>query len=336
MAKTLIKEFMDTHGTDLKPVDKKVLQLLMKDVLVPTEEQDEPEHALFSPSASKQWLNCPGSLEMEEDIEEETSFAAEEGTFYHNLMEELFLGASLEYVLEKAKNDTMRDAILFAHETVNNFPEVVFFAEQKVHLTEDCWGTADLVLWDKANKSLRILDFKYGLYPVDAEDNTQLQIYAAGVFKLWKELGIVPESVWGTIIQPRSRDGKYVKSAQFKRAELVTIEARVKLAEKLHKSGEAKLTAGKHCIFCMGKAICPAYFQHQVEDIHDFFHEPFYNFPADAFDIDEASERLYKLQQYSVWQKNATSYIKQQLLDGEFASHHYLTSGGQIRQKDLG
>ena len=332
-AKSLLGEFIQSRGNDLTDVDKKVIQILFKGIPQEIEEEDSPEHALFSPSASKRWLTCPGSIESSEGIENESSPAAEEGTYFHDLMEKLFLGESIEYIVSKAKDKKMEEAILFCYETVNSFPETVFYAEQKVFLTEDCWGTADIIMWDASNKSLRILDFKYGWYPVDAENNTQLQIYASAVFKLWKGLGIVPETIWGTIIQPHSKDGERIKSAQIKRAELVNIETRVREAERLHKEGNADLVAGNHCTFCPAIPICNAYFSHNLMENQNFFVERGAYMPAENFETDELSERLYALQRFTVWQKQAVRLLKDRLLEGEDASHHFLSPAGRIQQK---
>ena len=49
-------------------------------------------HAKLSPSASKRWLACPGSIRLGADMPNQSSAAAEEGTQAHALAESILLG----------------------------------------------------------------------------------------------------------------------------------------------------------------------------------------------------------------------------------------------------
>ena len=332
----ILKDYISFKKNNMDPVELRVVSALYKQVneIAEPEKAEEAQHALFSPSASKRWLTCPGSIELSEGIEDTTSRAAEEGTYFHDLMEKYFTGTPLDEVMAKAHDGKMRDAIDFTIDTVKSFPEIIFFAEHKVFLTDDCWGTADLIMWDPNNKSLRIVDFKYGWYPVDAEENTQLAIYASACFSLWKALGIVPDIVTGTIIQPHSKDGDLVKSSIFENAVLVNIASRVQKAEKYHKLGNADLVAGDHCTFCKAIPICPAYNRFILGENAKFFDYSFDMSPADKMELEEVSERLYFLQKHKQWMTSAAVYLKQKLEDGEDAPYHYVSSIGRLQQKN--
>ena len=52
----------------------------------------ERKHALFSPSGSKQWLNCPGSVKLRKEKSEalkddDAGEAAKKGTIQHEICE---------------------------------------------------------------------------------------------------------------------------------------------------------------------------------------------------------------------------------------------------------
>ena len=336
--KTLVSEY--TKRKDCDPEDYRFILQVGKliegaDFNLDQKVQEEAEdaHALFSPSAAKRWLSCSGSLEMAEGLEDTTSPAAEEGTYFHNLMEELYNGEDFYAVLKKARDTNMEDAIEFTAQTVNDFPEKVFLAEHRVWLTEHCWGTADLILWDSLNKSLRIVDFKYGFYPVSADENPQLLIYASAVFQLWKQLGVVPKIIKGTIIQPRLKtQEEKVKTAIFRKAELNNIRHKVQEAERIHFEGNGSLRPGKHCKFCKAIPICPAYNKARTEENASFFGQSF-TYQAYKMPLEEVSEQLAYLQDNDNWRRSATEHLRQKLAEGETVSFHRLSDNGRMYRK---
>lgn len=44
-------------------------------------------HAYLSPSSSERWINCPPSMKLSEEFQEEASSYAKEGTEAHSLCE---------------------------------------------------------------------------------------------------------------------------------------------------------------------------------------------------------------------------------------------------------
>ena len=61
-------------------------------------------HARLSASGAKKWINCPGSIQLEENFEDKPSQFAEEGTNAHALGEAKIRLATKEYNRTKYHN----------------------------------------------------------------------------------------------------------------------------------------------------------------------------------------------------------------------------------------
>lgn len=152
-------------------------------------------HARLSPSGSERWLNCPGSVHKEVNYENTSSKYAIEGTCAHELAEicltdrdldiDSFVGKTIDgYIVDDEMVKYVGDFINYVKSIENENTETLL--ETRVDFSKwvvDGFGTTDVTIIDNKTKAVHIIDLKYGKgISVDAFDNTQLQMYALGVY----------------------------------------------------------------------------------------------------------------------------------------------------------
>ena len=287
------------------------------------------EHARLSPSAAKRWLRCTGSVDMSKDLPNKSSKAAQAGTMAHEAFACLIMRDTAPH--KSLKCSEMKAAVRKAYVKALSF-EPVFAVEHRVDVTDDCWGTADLIHWDARSRTLRITDLKYGQMSVEAEGNTQLQIYALGALKLFKRLGFVPKTIIGTILQPRL--DPMVREAVYPLADLHRMDVRVVQAANDIDNGRAVLEAGDHCRFCPALAICPAYRDHHQREAALAFNVVSTARPEDADDLEAVAKRLAALQVQEPWARAAKALIKNALEEGNEVPGYRLDGRGFLQRRN--
>lgn len=232
------------------------------------------EHARLSASASHRWLNCPGSLLLEEQYPEQTSEYAEEGELAHEVAEakasRYYIKGYGDVTLKKAmaelkKNkfwnkdmDGYTDAYLNYLKTLSNGMEGKPYVAIEKRVNYDKYakggfGTADCIMIQ--GDTIHICDFKYGKgVRVEAEENTQLMLYALGAHSEYGFIYPIKKTV-PHIIQPRLNNcSSWVTSIE----DLLKFGKYVKKQSDLALSGEGEFVPGEHCRFCKAKATCKA------------------------------------------------------------------------------
>ena len=205
-------------------------------------------------------MTCPGSVVLSEGMPNKSSAFADEGTAAHALAESLLLGAN-------ASGDTdMLDNVRFYTEHVESLGGVRH-VEQRVHVNEHVYGTADAVVWQPEHKALHICDLKYGAgVPVEVRGNLQLKIYALATLLTF---GYPASTVTATIVQPRCphSDGP-VRSVTYDVVDLLDFHA--DLMDGIKRVEEARCSGGrvefqtylkpseKGCRWCLAAPKCPA------------------------------------------------------------------------------
>lgn len=179
-------------------------------------------HAQLSPSKAYRYLACPGSVREEAKYPEPPSGpGAIDGTHSHTLLEHCLkqfidplalVGQTLkdhdgEFTVDKPRAERVKVAFDYVHKVENLGCKVL--TEQRVspaHLIgrTDMDGTVDIQI--HGPEVLEIIDYKDGMNLVEAEDNSQLELYALGVlasFGLPINATYPFKTVRMTIIQPK-------------------------------------------------------------------------------------------------------------------------------------
>ena len=239
------------------------------------------KHSSLSPSASTRWLACPPSVQLEKQFPDKGSEFAAEGTYAH---------AMGEYILRRVIDEVDYPDNLVDFDTSSEFfsesmveyvrmytdaciekmnaakkadPDAACLVEQELHfdsIAPGGFGTGDMVII--ADGMLEIVDLKYGKgVAVEAEGNTQLQLYALGAIETFGYLYDF-DKVKMTIVQPRlggiSEQTMTVKA-------LNTWGKKVKKIAKLAIEGKGDFCAGEHCRFCKAAPRCKALADYNLE-----------------------------------------------------------------------
>lgn len=173
------------------------------------------KHAILSASSAHRWLNFNPSARLEQEFEDRSSEAAEEGTAAHALAEHK-LRRALKMRSKKpispfdcdemdGYTDDYVAFVLEQFEEVKQFchdPKILI--EQRLDFScyvPDGFGTGDCII--VSDKLLHIIDFKYGQgVLVEAEENPQMMLYTLGALRLFDHLYDI-EEVSMSIFQPR-------------------------------------------------------------------------------------------------------------------------------------
>lgn len=269
-------------------------------------------HAVLSASGSHRWLNCPPSARLELEFANSESSAAAEGTAAHNLC---------EYKLKKAlhmkskcpisdyNNDVMEEHcdayVEFILEQLElakqSCKDPLVLIEQKLDFS--CYvpggfGTGDCIII--ADKSLHIIDFKYGIgILVDAVDNPQMKLYALGALETYDSLYDIKE-VSMTIFQPRRENVSTWTIPVEKLKDWAENELKPK-ANKAYE-GAGKFFPGEWCTFCRAAVKCRARADEKLKLAQSEFKLP--PLLADS----EIEEILSKLTGLTKWANKIMAY----------------------------
>ena len=285
-------------------------------------------HALLSASGSKRWLSCTPSAKLEATLPEQKRGAgafdfSQEGTTAHTLAE-----AKLRYHFgqigtEEYENEvsTIKETPYYNDDFEAHVDSYVLYVrsqigegdvplfEQRVDFSDwvpDGFGTADVVILSK--HAIRVIDLKFGRgVPVNAQDNTQLRLYALGAWSKFKDEFPEIKEVSYTIHQPRldsiSTDGTSV-------SKLVDwANYFVKPKAKKAWSGAGEFLPGEWCGFCRAKAQCRARSDYNTELAKQDFKNP------RLLSEEEVSEVLVKAQNLRTWVNDVEEFALNRAVD---------------------
>lgn len=277
-------------------------------------------HARLSASGAKKWINCPGSIQLEETIPEETSSFAEEGTKAHALGE-LKLQAQLGLIKPATYNRRagklgVDDAAMeeytdgYAafvlerfHAAQKETPDAQILIEQRLDFSEyvpDGFGTGDAVVI--GDGTLEIIDLKYGAgVKVSAENNPQLRLYALGAANEFGFLYDI-EKIRMTIYQPRMDN---ISSETISVSKLIEWGEDISLRAVIAADDSiVDCVAGDHCDsgFCRARPVCRAYAEKRLDLARYDFKAPAELTVAEIACIMGEADKLAK------WAKLVTDY----------------------------
>ena len=284
-------------------------------------------HAMFGGSNADRWLNCPGSTGLNQQVPKRPAgMAALTGTAQHRVMEllltnpellpESFLGAVVESVeLEQDDIDAITLA-LEAFETLESeYPDSQIYSEHRVDLTEDAWGTADILFVQSHH--LVCADFKFGQGVVDAKDNEQGLFYAAAARKTLK---VDPKTIEVVIIQPAMDPA--MDRHMYTKAELDRFEAQCMLALKVAQDPVPTYAEGDWCKWCNAKLVCPLKTQ-RLDTL---------TAPNHILNLDELGERVVKIRSWLKWLEEAEERLHHELEHGTAIKGWKLVAKRGVRQ----
>ena len=294
-------------------------------------------HARFSPSAANRRLNCPPSLVLEEQFDEEESQYAAEGTAGHALAEHL-IKKHLKIRTKRPVSDYYSDDLLEAVDEYVSFvigeiedarrecTTPVICVEQRVDASDyvdECFGTADAVI--VTDKVAHVIDLKLGKgVPVYAEENPQLMIYGLGVLSM-AELLYDVETVRLTVFQPRLNSSSTwdVSPSALKKWGEEVLRPRGAMALM----GAGEFSAGAWCRFCRARNQCRA-------RAEEFLKLAQMEFRAPALLSDEEiSEVLRKSDELAKWASDVYAFAQDQaIIHGKVWPGYKLVEGRSVRK----
>lgn len=218
------------------------------------------DHAKLSPSSAHRWVYCPGSVKFCAGYPDESSEAADRGTYAH-LLAAAFLKKDRWLYATKEMVSYVRT---YTDDILRRAEGKLLMVEQKVPVSQwtsepGGFGTSDAILYDFATCTLEVRDLKYGMEIVEADDNEQTMLYALGAKHLLESLGLEVKKVIMAIHQPR-RD--HMSECE------ITLDALnlfgAYSASQGHVAlncfpGEALHPHPKACVYCPAKVDCPPY-----------------------------------------------------------------------------
>jgi hypothetical protein len=236
-------------------------------------------HAILSASASKRWLTCTPSARIEEKLPDKTSVYAEEGTKAHSVAEKVlnaFLNGKTLKRRPKDVDGEMWEAVKLYEticiEKINEArtasPDAQIHVEERLDFSPwvpEGFGTGDMVI--VSDNLIEVVDFKYGKgVPVSAEFNTQMMLYALGLYNTYGLL-YGAEEVRMTIVQPRI--GSVSTSTMYTTDLLAWAEKFVRPKAELAFEGKGERCAGEHCKFCKATPTCRALHDYELKVVQE-------------------------------------------------------------------
>lgn len=248
------------------------------------------EHARLSPSGAHRWMRCPGSVVLEDGLND-SSVYADEGTAAHEVAKFCltdgtdaaeYLGETISISDQSGERRVKVNSEMVKH--VQSYVDYVrdlaegktLLVEQKLsieHATGEKGGkgTSDAIIIDGATKTITVIDLKYGMgVVVDAYENEQLMLYALAALQ---EHEIVTDfdTVTMVVYQPRAvgEPSVYTVDRSHLAAFLdATFLAASKVGDALTQPyvdirddsslRDFLIPGEKQCRFCKAKAKCPA------------------------------------------------------------------------------
>jgi hypothetical protein len=300
-------------------------------------------HSRLGPSSSKRWINCTGSHEATKDMPDTDSIYALEGTAAHHLSDmcrsrnqpaKNFHGQIIKVervdggIEEFTVDHEMVDAVQRYVDYCNQFEgtELELFEER---VTYDAWveggfGTGDDIRVGEG--IVRITDLKYGKGVMEfAEGNTQLLLYALGVYQDWAHTFEMEKFIL-TIHQPRLDHVDVWEIDVHYLLNWANTVAQPKALEAL--SGNGTLAAGDWCQFCPAKAICGT----RAEWIANQDFEPLEDNDPAMMNDDEIAELLKRKATALAFWKDLEEYAFSRLQQGHPVGDFKLVEGRSNRR----
>lgn len=291
------------------------------------------KHAKLSASGSSRWINCPGSVNAEQGIEDKSSSFANEGSVAHELAEQAltlgrpvgnWLGNTFEEWPDIAVNQEMVDAVAVYRDFVQSIKGQQLI-EQQVDFSDwvpDGFGTSDAIVIN--DNTLHVIDLKYGKgVAVSPENNSQGMLYALGAYAFTNELYNITR-IDITIVQPRL---DHIETWSVSVPELLKFGSMVSEKAREALTDDAPRVPGEQqCRWCKAKATCPALKKLTDDSVLALFDDP-----LDTLSDTDLKIALDNKKLIIGWLDAVEDLIKQRLNDGEGFPGYKLVAGRSSR-----
>ena len=287
------------------------------------------DHALLSASSSHRWLICTKSARLEQEFQDQSGAAAQEGTLAHEIAEGKLrkaLGQPTNHPnpkpYDKAMDNHCDDYVAYILEQKAQLNNPTILIEKKVDFSEfvpEGFGTCDCLLAN--NTTLHLIDFKYGQgVLVEADNNSQMMLYALGALRLFPNA----EQIFMTIYQPRRSN---ISTFEISTKQLLNWAEGIlrPLAEQAF-NGEGQYICGEHCQFCRAAVKCRARADEKLALAkHEFKAPP-------LLTDEEIEDILGKVDDLTGWANDVKSYALTKALAGKKWSGYKLVEGRANRK----
>lgn len=322
-------------------------------------------HAKLSPSGAHRWMRCPGSVVLEAPYPDSGSSYAREGTAAHELAALVLEsppataqdyvgkriefeddGETIQWPITQDMADHVDDYVKLVRERAQG---KTLFVECRLpigHITGEAGatGTSDVVILDHANKTIEVIDLKFGMgVRVNAEDNEQTQMYALGALEEYGILGDF-DHIAMLIHQPRlNHVSEWVIPVEQLMAFGATATDHADGCRDAEETQaiEDYLTPGeKQCRFCKAKATCPALRAEITEVVGGSSAatlDEFSDFTPEPVDMQTGDNYLpiamAKVGMVEDWCKAVRAEVERRLLAGQNVDGYKLVEGKRGARK---
>ncbi len=291
------------------------------------------KHAAITASGSHRWIHCPPSARLEAQFPDTSSEAAAEGTRAHALAEKKLLTWMKTGRRQRYKED---DEVM--QESTDNYRDYVIglYNELKaagadpdlnieVQLDLSDWipegfGTSDACI--PSTTALHIIDLKYGKgVKVDAEENSQMRLYALGAVAMFWPLYEF-EKVVTHIYQPRLDN---ISVEEISTADLLAWGESIKPIARQAFDGKGEQHSGEWCRFCRCRTVCKTRASEMFSVLED---QPDTMFMS----LEDVASYLPKLDDAIKWAKDLQDYALAKARSGEKVPGYKLVEGRSVRK----
>lgn len=295
-------------------------------------------HSLIGGSSLKRAMECPPSVRLTEDYEDEGSIYAKEGSFAHLILEKKIkerYGIPFDEEIEETEFD-IEEIDECTDVAVNYVSEIYerlkaegkhpFIASEVLvdfsDVVPEGFGSSDIVI--VYDGGICVLDYKHGKgVEVSCERNPQLMIYSYGSLLMFEPLYDIKE-INMVIIQPRVNN---ISEWSCSKDELVAwANEEVKPKTALAYEGKGEFKCGSWCQFCKARHEC----KHRANEMLKL--EGYKEQNKDLLSIEEIAEILTKIDDLVSWGNDIKEFALSESLKGVHYPGFKLVEGRSNRK----
>lgn len=295
-------------------------------------------HSLIGGSSLKRAMECPPSVRLTEDFEDEESVYAKEGSEAHLLLEKKIKErygipfdedtSNLEYYSEEMEEctDTALNYVSEVYERLKAEGKHPFIASEVLvefaDVVPEGFGSSDIVI--VYDGGIYVMDYKHGRgVEVSCEYNSQLMIYSYGSLLMFEHLYEINE-INMVIIQPRLGNISEWSCSKDELVEWANNE--VKPKTRLAYEGKGEFKCGSWCQFCKAKYEC----KHRASEMLKL--EGYSHQSKDLLTVEEIAEILGKIDDLISWGSDIKEFALSESLKGIHYPGYKLVEGRSNRK----